>query len=549
MKKIFFILFILPAHLYAHDEEHGKETKQEAALTYFSSENNSDKYEVLIKYPEIEPGKETVLQLFISNYVTNEPVDSAKLAIISSENDLKFDAVRIDKGIYQISAKFPEQKSYALNITINAKLGADLIQIKDIKVGEKLPVAEATHSDVSFFKSKGIWIGAGLLGGIILTLIITRKRKINPTATILLCITLMIPASIETISAHEGHEDTSKENNFSGNYVVLKETQFLFNIYTQKIKAGDFTETINLFGTVIPASNGRATVQSPQSGKINTVNVRVGQTVSQGDILAILEQSIDASSQVDLLTQKNALDAELVAAKKEYDRLQTIKDIVSKKELDEADARFNTALENKKVFDNLNAGNASNSKLIYLKSPINGVVDYFNLSSGASVNANETIFTINNISKVYIEAQVYDENAAKIKSATKFVAECSDDTHANSEVKLISLPLTINATNQSQKILFELDNKSNEFKLGEFVTVRVFTDNLIRNIAVPNSSIMEMNGKPVVFIKDAAEKYSINYISAGENNGDYTVIEKGVEEDERVVTNGSYQMKMIYVNQ
>ena len=116
MKKIFFILFILPVHLYAHDEEHGKKTKQEAALTYFSSENNSDKYEVLIKYPEIEPGNETVLQLLISNYVTNEPVDSAKLAIISSENDLKFDAVRIDKGIYQISAKFPEQKSYALNI-------------------------------------------------------------------------------------------------------------------------------------------------------------------------------------------------------------------------------------------------------------------------------------------------------------------------------------------------------------------------------------------------------------------------------------------------
>ncbi|MBK9557998.1 MAG: efflux RND transporter periplasmic adaptor subunit [Bacteroidetes bacterium] len=298
--------------------------------------------------------------------------DSAKLAIISSENDLKFDAVRIDKGIYQISAKFPEQKSYALNITINSKLGADLIQIKDIKVGEKLPVAEATHSDESFFKSYGIWIGAGLLGGIILTLIITRKRKINPTATILLCITLMIPANIETISAHEGHDDNAKGNNFSGNFIVPKETQFLFNIYTQKIKSGDFTETINLFGTVIPASNGRATVQSPQSGKINTVNVRVGQTVSQGDILAILEQSIDASSQVDLLTQKNALDEELVAAKKEYDRLQTIKDIVSKKELDEADARYNTALENKKVFDNLNAGNASNSKLIYLKSPING---------------------------------------------------------------------------------------------------------------------------------------------------------------------------------
>jgi cobalt-zinc-cadmium efflux system membrane fusion protein len=46
-----------------------------------------------------------------------------------------------------------------------------------------------------------------------------------------------------------------------------------------------------------------------------------------------------------------------------------------------------------------------------------------------------------------------------------------------------------------------------------------------------------------------AEKYTVSYVQLGENNGTFTSILKGVEEGERVVTNASYQLKMIYLNQ
>ena len=74
--------------------------------------------------------------------------------------------------------------------------------------------------------------------------------------------------------------------------------------------------------------------------------VSVGQRVKQGQQLAIIEQNIDAAAQVNLLAEKNNVDAEFGAAKKEYERLQTIKDIASKKELSESEARFEKASEN-----------------------------------------------------------------------------------------------------------------------------------------------------------------------------------------------------------
>ena len=88
-----------------------------------------------------------------------------------------------------------------------------------------------------------------------------------------------------------------------------------------------------------------------------------------------------------------------------------------------------------------------------------------------------------------------------------------------------------------------------QFKIGENISINIFSNNKTRQIAVPNNAITEVNGKPVVFIKDKAENYSISYINQGAKNGEYTIVLKGVEAGERVVTTGVYQMKTIYLNQ
>ena len=131
----------------------------------------------------------------------------------------------------------------------------------------------------------------------------------------------------------------------------------------------------------------------------------------------------------------------------------------------------------------------------------------------------------------------------------KYSVECTNDNHKTAEVKLIALAQSINTTNQSQRVLFEMENKDGEFKIGEFVNISVFASQSKKQIAVPNSAISELNGKSIVFSKDFAEQYSLVYVSLGENNGSYTVINKGVEEGERIVTNGAYQLKMMYLNQ
>jgi hypothetical protein len=71
----------------------------------------------------------------------------------------------------------------------------------------------------------------------------------------------------------------------------------------------------------------------------------------------------------------------------------------------------------------------------------------------------------------------------------------------------------------------------------------------IAQLVVPTAAIVDISGKPAVFIKDKAEQFSISFIQKGETNVLYTAILKGVEGGERVVTENVYQMKMIYLGQ
>ncbi|MCY7291741.1 MAG: hypothetical protein LH615_06105, partial [Ferruginibacter sp.] len=77
IKQLIFLLLLLPSFVYAHgDEDHEKDkTAVAKTVTYFSSEATSGLYELLVKYKNIQPGKEAILKLYVSNFSTNKYID------------------------------------------------------------------------------------------------------------------------------------------------------------------------------------------------------------------------------------------------------------------------------------------------------------------------------------------------------------------------------------------------------------------------------------------------------------------------------------------
>ena len=558
MKKILIqFLLWLPLMAFAHGgEDHGdaKKTAAIGSLKYFSSEAVSDKYELLVKYNLLIPGKEGMIKLYISDYNTNKPLDSATLQVTVAGNpNIKVNVTRIDTGVYELKTNFPEKKAYNLFVNINSPAGADLIQLNNIEAGKELTVAETEtllHTD--WYSSNWFFGLMGLLIGLIVMFFIrkTRSRKLTTTAILLLC--LLPTATYNSASAHGGEDHGDEAGKKGGGsstvFIVEKETQFLFNIQTQKIGTGDFNETSVLLGTVTAAPQGRAVIQSPQAGKIVSLRVTPGQKVVRGQVVAVIEQQVDAGTQISIISQSNTVNSEFEAAKAQYERLKAIEDIAAKKDVTEAKARFESARKNKALFDANTGRNTGSTKAMTLTSHVSGVVGTFNYAIGAVVSGGETLFEITNLEQVFVEAQVFTADVEKMKAATAFTTTSSTDT-ATYKLKMVSTAQSVNTGNQSQKVVFELINPKSQFKIGENVNVRMTGSSVTRQVVIPNDAITEVNGKSAIFIKDKAEQYSISFIVKGESNDKFTVITKGTEDGERVVTANVYQMKMMYLNQ
>ena len=543
--------------LFAHEgEDHGAGKKAIAgAVAYFSSEASSDKYELLIKYKTSPVAKEGSFRLFITNVITNAPVNANELkATVSGNADLKLSVIKVDTGVYEIKGTFPDKKVYNISVSLNSPLGADLLLVKNIEAGKEVPQPEVEEAHQHWYSSNWFIGLISLLAGMAVMFFVMRIRNKKLVAATIILLLLLPTATTNYLSAHEGEDHGAKKagsaSGPSNTFIVEKETQFLFDILTQKVAVANFNQSTEVLGTIVPSPKGMAVIQSPQTGKIVSIRTTVGESVVAGQVLAIIEQQVDAGTQVNILTQKNAVDAEYNAAKAQYDRLRDIADIVAKKDLTEAKARFETATKNKRLFAANASGNVGSTKMITLTSPISGIVGTFNYSIGAVVSAGQTLFEITNLNKVFVEAQVFSNEVAKLKSVQKITAtsNAQNDTTAYN-LKIVSTGQQVNTQNQSQIVLFEVTNANGRFKIGENIRVRIYSADYSKQIIIPDEAISDVNGKPAVFIKDRAEQYSISYVNKGTSNGKAINIIKGVEEGERVVTTGVYQMKTMFLNQ
>ncbi len=564
MIRSFLILMLIPFALFAHDgEDHGDAKKATIkSQAYFSNEATSNIYELLFKYQPLTPGKEAVLKLYVSNFSTNAPVDSATIQITVSDNpNIKLIVKQVDKGIYELKGIFPAKKAYNVTININSALGPDLILIKDIEVGKELEVEhEETVVSKHWYQSTIFFIVMSLLVGMLLMFFIMKKTNRKVVAVILIFCCLLPTATFNNVAAHGGedHGDGAvKGGALSGTFMVEKESQFLFNILTQQISTGEFNQTSQVMATIVASPQGKAVVQSPQTGKIISLRATPGQTVGAGQVIAVVEQTIDAGTQSSIIAQnsdwkakRNEVEAQYTAAKIQYDRLMRIADIAAKKDITEAKARLEQAEKNRALYQNIPLQKVQAAKYFNLVSPIAGVIGNYNYSVGSFINSGETLLEVTNLNKVYVEAQAFTTDANQLKELAGITTSSNNKNDTSLyQLKLVSAAQEVNADNQSQKLLFEIINPKGQFKIGESINLNLSSKNISKQVIVPDDAIAEVNGKPVLFIKDKAEQFSISYISKGTSNGKYTTVIKGVEEGERVVTTGVYQMKTIYLNQ
>ncbi|WBO86793.1 hypothetical protein [Hymenobacter yonginensis] len=193
MKQLLFLLLglLLTGAAHAHGGEDHSGTASAATpagVTSFSVAALSEQFEVLLRYEPLEGGQPADLRLFLSDYATNVPIKGAKLTLTNPEDaNLKWAVREQEPGMYLLEGEFPTNKPYSFAVNIVAGEKADLLLLEGIKVGEKLPMADAPPAAnaglFSSWQTIAALLGAFGLGIGLTVLLLRRRRPVAPVST------------------------------------------------------------------------------------------------------------------------------------------------------------------------------------------------------------------------------------------------------------------------------------------------------------------------------------------------------------------------------
>jgi multidrug efflux system membrane fusion protein len=302
-------------------------------------------------------------------------------------------------------------------------------------------------------------------------------------------------------------------------------------------------------GTVQPIAT--VAVKSRVDGEIAEVKISDGQAVKAGDVLFVLDTRA-AEAQLKQAEATLAKDrAQLENAKRDVSRYKplTEKEFVSRQQLDTAQTNVAaleaTVLADQAIIDTFKV------QLTYytIRSPMDGRVGTIALKTGNAVKAQDTIslVTINQIKPIYVSYAVPQRELPGIRAAVgagtvPVQAAVPGDPGAPITGKIFFFDNQIDPTTGTISLKAIFDNADERLWPGEFVnvssTLRVEAD----AITVPSSAVQVGQNGTYVFVVKADNTVELRPVAVNRTVGNESVISKGLNPDERVVTDGQLRL-------
>lgn len=352
-----------------------------------------------------------------------------------------------------------------------------------------------------------------------------------------------------TVYADEKYAIASQTEEPKGNQIsYLKEQAWKVEFANMAVTAQSFSEIIKTTGEILPAQGDEMVVTANTNGIVTFSGNKavVGTSVRAGEMLfAISGKNLtDGNSETRFTQAKVAYDK----AKADFDRAQElVKDnIVSQRDFLEIKARFETEQAN---YNNLSRNYQSGGQKVV--SPISGFVKNVLVTEGQYVSVGQPIASISQNRSLVLKAEVSQKYFSKLPliSSANFKTAYDNKTYSIESLngKLLSYGKSNDANTLFIPVTFSFDNKG-EVVPGSLVDVYLKLQPFDGAIVIPVSALIEEQGVFYAYVQTAGESFVKRELKLGGSDGINIQVLAGLNEGERVVTKGAYQIKLATVS-
>jgi membrane fusion protein, multidrug efflux system len=314
-----------------------------------------------------------------------------------------------------------------------------------------------------------------------------------------------------------------------------------------KVMQKDVPVQIKAVGTVEAQSS---VLLKPQVGGVITkIAFQEGQLVKKGDLLATIDARPFEATLAEAEANLNKEIAQAKTARELAARYESLvkKDYVTKEQYDQV--RTNAeALEASAEADRAAVQNAKlQVNYCTIRSPISGRTGKIMVHAGNVVKANETdIVQIHQIDPIYVRFAVPEENLSDInryqasKKLSVVAGEKSGQNRATGTLTFIDNQVDVNTGTITLK--GEFNNPKGILWPGEFVDVTLILTTRPQAVVVPSAAVESGQKGPFVFVVKPDMTAELRTVQVGDTIGDETVVEKGLNPGETVVTDGQLRL-------
>jgi Cu(I)/Ag(I) efflux system membrane fusion protein/cobalt-zinc-cadmium efflux system membrane fusion protein len=240
---------------------------------------------------------------------------------------------------------------------------------------------------------------------------------------------------------------------------------------------------------------------------------------------------------------------ELVASEQEYLLAKTNAQRVGQSSVEGVSSGADTLLRSAR--DRLLQWNMSDSDISTLEangkpitdftfaSPVSGYVTERMVLPNAYVQPEMRLYTITDLSSVWVNAQVFQEDAGKLKRGDP--AEVTVDAYPNRtfRARVEQVLPQIDPTTRTLRVRLTMPNPNLLLKPGMFVNVRLSAP-LGRQLLVPASAVLQGGNRQVVFVSRGQGSFEPREVQLGTRADDGFVVLKGLQAGDTVATSANF---------
>lgn len=310
----------------------------------------------------------------------------------------------------------------------------------------------------------------------------------------------------------------------------------LSKLIIDTVQSANNRTDLNFSAKITANEDLQASVYPMVSGIVGNVNVKIGDRVNRGQLLA----SVNSAEMVGFDKEVVSANAELKNAERALRQAEELYKggLTSAREMEEAQNEFvikKAELQRAKSVLKLNGGNSKGAYQI--TSPISGYVVEKNLNSHMQLRPDHegVVFKVADLSSVWAVINIYESELAMLKEGDAVEVSVLSYPEKMYHGKIERIYQTIDNESKVINARVSISNKDLSLKPGMMATVKVMAKSDINLPSVNPQVVIFDENKNYVLVLDGKQKVRIQEIEIGRKTSSRTYVSKGLNPGDKII--------------